>query len=228
MNNVLTDRESFVVVNYGERYTQRQSLNLTDPSQLLVKRSFDLILSILALIFICSWLFPLIAILIKTSSKGPVVFKQLRHGRNNVPFYCFKFRTMKVNDEADTRQATKHDPRVTRIGSFLRKTSLDELPQIFNVIFGEMSIVGPRPHAVPMNDKFSEGIEHFMSRHAVKPGITGLAQSKGYRGETRDFYDIYSRCKLDLFYIKNWSLLLDIKIMVWTIVSLILKNKKAY
>src|SRR5690606_543948 len=217
MNNVLTDRESFVVVNYGAPFIQKQSLNLTDPSQLLLKRSLDLLLSFLALIFICSWFFPLISILIKASSKGPIVFKQLRHGRNNVPFYCFKFRTMRVNDEADTRQATKHDPRVTKIGLFLRKTSLDELPQIFNVILGEMSIVGPRPHAVPMNDKFSEGIEHFMSRHAVKPGITGLAQSKGYRGETRDFYDIYSRCKLDLFYIKNWSLLLDIKIIVWTI-----------
>jgi putative colanic acid biosynthesis UDP-glucose lipid carrier transferase len=135
---------------------------------------------------------------------------------------------MKANNEADTKQAVRHDPRVTKIGLFLRRTSLDELPQIFNVLLGQMSIVGPRPHAVPMNQKFSEGIDNFMFRHAVKPGITGLAQSKGFRGETKGFLDIYSRCRLDLFYIRNWSILLDIKIVIWTGVSLIMKNKNAY
>src|SRR5690606_34334827 len=178
--------------------------------------------------FICSWLFPLIALLIKSTSSGPVVFKQLRHGRNNVPFYCFKFRTMRINDEADTRQASRNDPRITKIGAILRRTSLDELPQIMNVIRGEMSLVGPRPHAMYMNVIFSEGIDNFMFRHAVKPGITGLAQSKGLRGEAKDFYDIYSRCKLDLFYIKYWSPLLDLKIIVWTLGSLLVRNKNAY
>lgn len=228
MNHTFTSRPNFTIINYGTNYSQRQSLNLTDPSQLLLKRSFDILFGLLVIVFICSWLFPIIALMIKFTSKGPILFKQLRHGKDNVPFYCFKFRTMRINDEADTRQATKHDPRITKIGSILRRTSLDELPQFLNVLMGEMSIVGPRPHAVPMNDKFSEGINNFMFRHVVKPGITGLAQSKGFRGETLDFYDIYSRCKLDLFYIKNWSLLLDIKIMAWTFASLILKNKNAY
>lgn len=228
MNNTFTGDANFTFVNYSKSAPQRQSLNLTDPSQLVLKRGLDIVFSLLFVIFVCSWLFPLIALLIKFSSKGPVLFKQLRHGRNNVPFYCFKFRTMRVNNESDTKQATRNDPRITKIGGVLRKTSLDELPQFLNVLMGEMSIVGPRPHAIPMNNKFSEGINNFMFRHAVKPGITGLAQSKGFRGETIGFYDIYSRCKLDLFYIKNWSLLLDVRIMVWTFISLLLGNKKAY
>lgn len=228
MNNTFTSGCNFTFANYSEMYSQRKSLKLTDSSQLAWKRGLDIVLSLLIVILVCSWLFPLIALMIKSTSKGPVLFKQLRHGRNNVPFYCFKFRTMIVNDESDTKQATRNDPRITKVGAVLRKTSLDELPQFLNVLMGEMSIVGPRPHAIPMNDKFSEGIDNFMFRHAVKPGITGLAQSKGFRGETIDFYDIYSRCKLDLFYIKNWSLLLDIKIMVWTFASLLLSNKKAY
>src|SRR5690554_2879161 len=228
MSSVLTSRHNFIVVNYGESFVRRQSLNLNDPSQVVIKRGFDLLFAFLVIVFIFSWLFPLIAILIKSTSKGPVLFKQLRHGKDNVPFYCYKFRTMRINDTADTHQATKHDPRVTKVGAFLRKSSLDELPQMFNVILGEMAIVGPRPHAVLMNERFSEGIDNFMFRHTVKPGITGLAQSKGYRGETKDFYDIYSRCKLDLFYIKNWSIFLDMKIILWTIVSLLLNKDKAY
>lgn len=228
MNDFFTSRERFIVMNYGARVSQDRSLNLTDPSQLILKRGFDIFLSLLTLFLICSWIFPIIALFIKVTSAGPVVFKQLRHGKDNVPFYCYKFRTMRVNDEADTKQATKGDPRITKVGSILRKTSLDELPQIMNVLFGDMSIVGPRPHAMPMNVKFSEDIDNFMCRHAVKPGITGLAQSRGYRGETRDFHDINSRCKLDLFYIKNWSLLLDVKIIVWTVGTLMLKNSNAY
>ena len=228
MNNTFTSGSNFTFVNYSKSAPQKQSLNLTDPSQLVLKRGLDIVFSLLFVIFVFSWLFPLIALMIKSTSKGPVLFKQLRHGRNNVPFYCFKFRTMRVNNESDTKQATRNDPRITKVGAVLRKTSLDELPQFLNVLMGEMSIVGPRPHAIPMNDKFSEGINNFMFRHAVKPGITGLAQSKGFRGETIGFYDIYSRCKLDLFYIKNWSLLLDVKIMVWTFVSLLLSDKKVY
>ncbi|SHN34635.1 putative colanic acid biosysnthesis UDP-glucose lipid carrier transferase [Cyclobacterium lianum] len=199
-----------------------------DESQLFVKRSLDLVLSIGLVVFVFSWLFPIIGLLIKATSKGPVFFQQLRHGKDNVPFYCLKFRTMYLNDQADVKQATKNDPRVTWIGKFLRKSSMDELPQFFNVIKGDMSIVGPRPHAVPMNYKFSAEIDNFMFRHTVKPGITGLAQAKGFRGETRDFYDIYSRCKLDIFYVNNWSPFLDLKIIFWTIVSMLIDKDKAY
>jgi putative colanic acid biosynthesis UDP-glucose lipid carrier transferase len=228
MNNIFTSDPGLVVVNYGENVFPRQSSHWSDPSQTLLKRGLDVFLSVLVVVFILSWVFPLIAILIKSSSKGPLLFKQLRHGRDNVPFYCYKFRTMRVNDAADTQQATEDDPRVTKIGAFLRRSSLDELPQFLNVLKGEMSIVGPRPHAVRMNERFSEEVENFMFRHAVKPGITGLAQSKGYRGETKDFYDIYSRCKLDLFYIKNWSVILDLRIIIWTSVALLMKNHRVY
>lgn len=229
MNNIFTSEPGVMVVNYGENIVPKQSTQWSDPSQTLLKRGLDVILSLLVIVFVLSWLFPLIAILIKSSSNGPILFKQLRHGRDNVPFYCYKFRTMRVNNMADTQQAVKNDPRVTKIGAFLRRSSLDELPQFINVLKGEMSIVGPRPHAVMMNEVFSEEIENFMFRHAVKPGITGLAQSKGFRGETKDFYDIYSRCRLDLFYIKNWSVFLDLKIILWTSVALLVKkNHRAY
>lgn len=224
MSNILTSDQNIMRVNYSET----RSSHLSDPSQLLFKKYFDVFVSLLVIVFILSWLLPLIAVFIKSTSEGPLLFKQLRHGRNNVPFYCYKFRTMKVNDTADTHQAVENDPRVTRVGAFLRKSSLDELPQIINVLKGEMSIVGPRPHAILMNHKFSEGIDNFMSRHAVKPGLTGLAQSKGFRGETKDFHDIYSRAKLDMFYIKNWSLFLDLKIIGWTTIVLIFKNHRAY
>jgi putative colanic acid biosysnthesis UDP-glucose lipid carrier transferase len=208
--------------------TKFLSYSFLTGSQQSLKRSIDVIFSLFAFVFIFSWLFPIIGIMIKLDSKGPVFFKQLRHGKNNIPFYCYKFRTMRANKEADTKQATENDPRVTPLGRFLRKTSLDELPQFFNVFMGEMSVVGPRPHAIPMNQKFCEEIDNFMYRHTVKPGITGLAQAKGYRGETRNFFDIYSRCKLDIFYVDNWSPWLDIKIMVWTFISLVEGKSKAY
>src|SRR5690606_17757630 len=174
---------------------------IRDSSEVFGKRVFDLIFALFALVFICSWLFPIIAVAIKFTSKGPVFFKQLRHGKDNVPFYCYKFRTMILNKEADTLQAIKNDQRITKVGRILRRSSIDELPQIINVLKGEMSIVGPRPHAVLMNEVFSKEINNFMFRHAVKPGITGLAQSKGFRGETKDFYDLHSRYKLDMFYV---------------------------
>lgn len=216
------------------RKKRRESTKKVFPSKFLnttqqkFKRAFDFFASVFLFITVFSWLFPLIGIIIKLDSKGPVFFKQLRHGKDNVPFYCYKFRSMHENGEADTRQATKDDARITRIGGFLRRSSLDELPQFINVLIGEMSIVGPRPHTIPMNHKFSEEIDNFMYRHTVKPGITGLAQAKGFRGETKDFYDIYSRCKLDIFYIDNWSPILDIKIIIWTIFSMILKKADVY
>ncbi|MCC5936761.1 MAG: sugar transferase [Lunatimonas sp.] len=212
----------------SRRPKKPRAAKFLNPKQDQLKRAFDILVSATLFLFVFSWLFPLIALSIKLDSKGPVLFRQLRHGKDNVPFYCFKFRTMHPNREADFKQATRNDPRVTRIGSFLRKTSLDELPQFMNVLIGEMSIVGPRPHALPMNDRFSAEINNFMYRHAVRPGITGLAQAKGFRGETKTFYDIYSRCKLDIFYVDNWSLLLDMKIIAWTAISLAIKKTEVY
>ena len=221
MNGTFTQTREQELISEVERQTN-------DSSKRLMKRVFDLILSFLTLIFIASWLFPLIAIAIKLNSSGPVFFKQLRHGKDNVPFYCYKFRTMVTNDQADILQAVKDDRRITPVGGLLRKTSLDELPQIFNVLRGDMSIVGPRPHAVPMNEIFAKEIDNFMLRHSVKPGITGLAQSKGFRGETKDFFDIHSRYKFDMFYIRNWCIYLDSKIILQTFHSLMFKNDKAY
>jgi putative colanic acid biosynthesis UDP-glucose lipid carrier transferase len=206
----------------------RYSANLLDSSQITAKRIFEIFAVSIFLILIASWLFPIIALFIKMESKGPVFYKQLRHGQNNVPFYCLKFRSMKFEAEGNFKQATKGDSRVTRVGSFLRKSSLDELPQLLNVLIGEMAIVGPRPHAIPMNKEFAEKIENFMCRHMVKPGITGLAQSKGYRGEINDAFDMNARLRYDLFYIKNWSFLFDIKIILWTFHSLIYKTENVY
>jgi putative colanic acid biosynthesis UDP-glucose lipid carrier transferase len=235
MENILTIQKSSRSVqrnsnrNITKNADQFQPKDLSgDFSKRLLKRVFDLVFSLVTVIFFLSWMFPVLAIMIKLDSKGPVFFRQLRHGRGNRHFYCYKFRTMVINDEADIKQATQDDSRVTRIGKFLRRTSMDELPQVFNVILGNMSIVGPRPHAVPMNIEFAKEIDNFMVRHAVKPGITGLAQAKGYRGEIKNFYDIYSRFKLDYFYVRNWCLLLDIKIVIETANSLIYNNHKAY
>jgi len=193
-----------------------------------VKRGFDLIFSTLVLVFIFSWLIPIIGILIKLESKGPIFFKQLRNGRDNHPFACWKFRTMVVNNEADTKQATKNDSRITKVGAILRKTSIDELPQFINVFLGEMSVVGPRPHPIKLNQEFQPKIDRFIQRHAVKPGITGLAQAKGFRGETAAFSDMSGRVRLDKFYVKNWSLILDFKIIVLTIVSILRGSENAY
>lgn len=204
------------------------AVHLTDSKMLLVKRILDVFFSVVFLFFVLSWLFPLIAVLIRMDSKGPVLFKQLRHGKGNQPFWCYKFRTMVRSQDADTRQATKNDQRVTRLGRFLRKTSLDETPQFINVLLGNMSVIGPRPHTVPMNDFFSNEIGNYMFRHSVKPGISGLAQVKGYRGEVLSFFDIYGRVKLDHFYIRNWCLLLDFKIIFWTFSALIFNSRKAY
>jgi putative colanic acid biosynthesis UDP-glucose lipid carrier transferase len=199
-----------------------------EPERLSEKRFYDLLITFLSLVFIASWLFPLIAILIKLTSKGPVFFKQLRHGKDNIPFYCYKFRTMVINEDADTLQARKNDNRVTKIGFILRRSSLDELPQLFNVIKGEMSIVGPRPHSVLMNEIFAKEIPGYMNRHNMKPGITGLAQSKGFRGEINNFYDLNARYKLDMFYLNNWCLYFDFKIIMWTCYSVLFRNSKAY
>jgi putative colanic acid biosynthesis UDP-glucose lipid carrier transferase len=207
---------------------KRYSANLLDNSQIFAKRVFEILSVSAFLVLVASWLFPIIALIIKLESKGPVFYKQLRHGQNNVPFYCIKFRSMKFDPEGQFRPASKGDSRVTRFGSFLRKSSLDELPQLLNVLMGEMAIVGPRPHAIPMNKEFAEKIENFMFRHMVKPGITGLAQAKGYRGEIKDISDMNARLRYDLFYIKNWSFMFDLKIIFITFYGLVFKNENAY
>lgn len=218
-NFVKRQQEAKIRVLYGKNDSYQKRLG---------KRVFDLIVSVFVTVFVLSWLFPLIGILIKLDSKGSVLFKQQRHGRGNKVFYCYKFRTMVKNNEADTRQATQNDARITRVGKFLRKSSLDELPQVLNVLLGDMSIVGPRPHAVPMNLEFAKEIGGFMQRHRVKPGITGLAQCKGYRGEIINFQELHSRFRLDFFYVRKWCLLFDIKIVIETVVSLMTRNEKAY
>jgi exopolysaccharide biosynthesis polyprenyl glycosylphosphotransferase len=192
------------------------------------KRTFDLVFSTFFILSVLSWLLPLIAVLIKIDSKGPVFFIQKRNGRGNRPFPCFKFRTMIVNYESDTKQATSNDSRVTKIGRYLRKSSIDELPQFLNVFIGDMSIIGPRPHPVNLNEKFAPIVQKLKSRHYVKPGITGLAQALGYRGETSTLFDMKSRITLDRFYIENWSFGLDMRIIYLTVISLIRGSEKAY
>lgn len=196
-------------------------------NQLTYKKLEDYLLSIIILLII-SPLLLLIAACIKLSSKGPVLFKQRRYGLNGEVIEVYKFRTMNVlEDGASVPQAIKDDPRITSIGSFLRRTSLDELPQFFNVLQGNMSIVGPRPHAVAHNEHYRTLIQGYMLRHKVKPGITGWAQVNGYRGETETLEKMQSRVEYDLFYINNWTLGLDLKIIGLTILKGFI-NKSAY
>ena len=182
----------------------------------LVKDSFDKVFSMVMLVLMTP-LFIVIAIGIKWSSPGPVFFRQPRHGLNGRKFNVYKFRTMKLHDEHGTViQATQHDARVTPLGHFLRRTSLDELPQFFNVLIGDMSVVGPRPHALQHNELYKDQVETYMLRHRVKPGITGWAQIHGYRGETDTLEKMAKRVQFDLYYIKNWSLWMDLQIILWT------------
>jgi putative colanic acid biosysnthesis UDP-glucose lipid carrier transferase len=205
-----------------------REIPIEEPLNHLIKRVFDVLFSMIIILGILSWLTPIIAILIKLESKGPIFFSQYRNGFNYKTFKCYKFRSMTQNDNAHLKQATKNDQRITKIGKFLRKTSIDELPQFFNVLLGDMSVVGPRPHMVSHTNMYAKKIDKFMVRHFVKPGITGLAQVKGYRGEIETDKDIVNRVKYDIFYIENWSLLLDIKIIVKTIINMIFGEPKAY
>ncbi|OYQ33304.1 undecaprenyl-phosphate glucose phosphotransferase [Flavobacterium cyanobacteriorum] len=192
-----------------------------------VKRVFDIAFSLLVIIFVLSWLAPIMAILIKLESKGPIFFKQSRPGINEKEFFCYKFRSMHLNETTET-SVTKNDPRVTRIGKFIRKTSIDELPQFINVLLGEMSVVGPRPHLWSQNKMYSNKIKKYIVRLYVKPGITGLAQVRGFRGEIETDEDMINRIKYDVFYIENWSLILDIKIIFQTVVNIFKGEEKAY
>ncbi|MFD1314943.1 undecaprenyl-phosphate glucose phosphotransferase [Namhaeicola litoreus] len=199
-----------------------------NPVNQLFKRSFDVLFSMFIIVFVLSWLTPLLFVLIKLESKGPLFFKQQRHGLKGNQFICYKFRSMFVNDTSEAEPATKSDCRVTTIGKFLRKTSIDELPQFINVLKGEMSIVGPRPHMLSQTEKYAKIVDKFMVRHMVKPGITGLAQTSGYRGEIEKNADMSNRVRFDIFYIENWSFLLDLKIMAKTVYNALRGDIKAY
>lgn len=200
---------------------------LSIPMNAAMKRIFDFLVSSVVLVLSPLVLIP-VGIAIKISSPGPIFFKQRRTGFRGKPFTCYKFRTMRVNGQSDTVQATKNDPRKTRVGDFLRKTSIDELPQFFNVWRGEMSIVGPRPHMEQQTQTYSELIDKYMLRHVIKPGVTGWAQVNGYRGLTDELWKMEKRVEYDVWYTENWNFFLDLKIIVLTVVNAIRGEKNAF
>ncbi len=200
---------------------------LTKSLNQLLKRAFDLAMAIPATILSPLVLIP-VSIGIKLSSPGPIFFKQKRTGIYGKEFTCYKFRTMRINNEADTLQATENDPRKTKFGNFLRRTSIDELPQFYNVLFGNMSVVGPRPHMVSQTEDYSRIIDKYMVRHAVKPGITGWAQINGYRGGTKHLWQMEKRVEFDVWYIQHWNFFLDLKIVLLTIINAFRRDNNAY
>lgn len=193
-----------------------------------LKRSFDILFSLAFTVFVFPILFIVLGTIIKSTSKGPIFFLQKRTGKEGKEFTCIKFRTMTVNKDADEKQATKGDARVTKIGAFMRKTNLDEMPQFLNVLVGDMSIVGPRPHMLKHTEIYSHLIDKYMVRHFAKPGITGWAQVTGFRGETKDLSEMEGRIKQDVWYIENWTFWLDLKIIFKTVANMIKGEEKAY
>lgn len=205
---------------------RREPLELLENR--IVKRTFDIVCSTLFLCTIFPFIYIIVGVAIKMSSPGPIFFKQKRNGEDGKEFWCYKFRSMRVNAQCDTLQATEHDPRKTRIGEIIRKTSIDELPQFINVFKGDMSIVGPRPHMLKHTQEYSLLINKFMVRHFVKPGITGWAQVTGYRGETKELWQMEGRVMRDIWYIEHWTFLLDLYIMYKTVYNAIHGEKEAY
>jgi len=201
---------------------------LEDVTNGVKKRAFDIIFSLLIIVFVLSWLLPILALLIKLNSKGPVFFVQLRSGKDNKQFRCFKFRSLSVNKDAHTRQVTRDDARITPLGKFLRKTNLDELPQFFNVLMGNMSVVGPRPHMLRHTEMYSKLLEEYMIRHFVKPGVTGWAQVNGLRGEIKQQEQLRNRIEHDIWYMENWSLWLDLRIIFLTLYTTVKGDKNAF
>ena len=221
-----------LIPDAGKLYSKDQSIEFYDDTLVvlnvkklpfefnenyLIKRFFDIIFSSLVCFLVLTWLMPILWILIKIESKGPTIFSQKREGLDGEKFVCYKFRSMKINKMSDKIHASTNDHRVTKIGAFMRKTSIDELPQFFNVLKGEMSVVGPRPHLPSLSVEYQKDVDDYLRRHIVKPGITGLAQVSGFRGEIKKRSDIKNRVRLDIFYIENWSFLLDVKIILMTI-----------
>jgi len=207
-----------------------RALPLDKYENKILKRFFDLIFSIFFLVIIGSWLFPIIALLIKLNSKGSVFFIQERWGVNNKMIKCIKFRTMfQKNTDDDTFQhTTRNDPRVTSVGKWLRKLNIDEMPQFFNVFAGSMSVVGPRPHVIPQNEDFMNKIDSYLMRHLIKPGLTGWAQVNGARGEMTDLHHLQTRLNYDIYYIHRWTFLLDIQIILQTVVNMFKGDEHAY
>jgi len=189
-----------------------------------LKRAFDVVISSFVILFLLSWLTPVFGIIIKLQSRGPILFTQSRNGQNGIPFKCFKFRSMIINKNADKVFADHNDKRLTRFGRFIRISALDELPQFINVFLGDMAIIGPRPHPILLNKEYEEKIQKFNKRHQFKPGITGLAQISGLRGKINNYSEMSSRVKLDRYYFKNWSFLLDLKIFFNTFFKMIKFN----
>ena len=201
---------------------------LESPFNKLTKRLFDLFFSSCVIVFIYPWLFPIVFFIQKLTSKGPVFFVQQRSGQDNIAFNCYKFRTMEENEESTTKGTIKNDPRITPFGKILRKSRIDELPQFINVIVGQMSIVGPRPHMLKHTEEYSKLIDDFFVRHYIKPGITGWAQTKGYLNENEKLLEMKDKVKKDVWYIENWSFTLDLRIILITALNIIRKDKNAY
>ncbi|MFY9242539.1 MAG: exopolysaccharide biosynthesis polyprenyl glycosylphosphotransferase [Polaribacter sp.] len=221
--------KDFILEYYG-------TIPILKPKQLpferiethILKRMFDIFFSLFVFVFILSWLLPILFVFVKINSKGPFIFKQIRDGVDGQQFYCYKIRSMKINSLADKISTTKNDTRITKVGAFLRRTSLDELPQFFNVLIGDMSVIGPRPHMNIQTERYLKEIDNYLMRNSVRPGITGLAQVSGFRGEVKNKSDIENRVRLDIFYIENWSFFLDIKIIAQTFLSILKGEEKAY
>lgn len=202
---------------------------LQQPTWIFIKRLFDIVFALLVFIFIYSWLIPIMAVIIKLESRGPVFFLQDRWGKNGQKFKCYKFRSMRAEqDGGEFQQARKSDNRITKVGAFIRKTSIDELPQFINVLLGDMSVVGPRPHAHEHNLLTKDTVDKYMMRHWVKPGVTGWAQVNGFRGETKTVEQMQLRVDYDIWYIEHWSLWLDLKIIFMTVYNLIKGEEMAY
>lgn len=225
--NIFSKKLKFEYYDYLPILSLRD-IPLHNSLNAVLKRAFDIVFSLFVIFGLLIWVGPILAFLITLESKGPVFFIQKRTGFDNKEFQCFKFRSMAMNDTADAKQAGKNDMRVTKIGRFIRKTSIDELPQFYNVLFGNMSVVGPRPHMIKHTDEYANRVDKYMLRHFVKPGITGLAQVRGYRGEIEKDSDIQNRIKFDIFYVENWSFFLDLKIIVQTVINAFKGEEKAY
>lgn len=200
---------------------------LQNPVKRWAKRCFDIVLSLVFLIP-TAIIFPFIFIIIKIQSPGPILFKQKRTGLDGKTFNCFKFRSMHVNKDADKLQATENDPRKFPFGNFMRKANIDELPQFLNVLKGDMSIVGPRPHMLAHTEQYAALIDKYMVRHMVKPGVTGWAQVTGFRGETKELWQMEGRVKRDIWYMEHWSIWLDIRIIWLTAKTIFIHDKHAY
>ncbi|MCY1510119.1 UDP-glucose:undecaprenyl-phosphate glucose-1-phosphate transferase [compost metagenome] len=217
LNHSVSDIDGLAAINLNE------SPLTSYPTAALTKAALDRSVALLAILLLSPLLLGT-SLAVKLSSPGPVLFKQKRHGWNGKVIKVWKFRSMRVHADAHVKQATREDPRITRVGRFIRRTSIDELPQLFNVLQGRMSLVGPRPHAVAHNDYYTGKIDAYMARHRIKPGITGLAQISGSRGETETIDKMERRVELDLAYINNWSIWLDLKILIKTPFTLLSKD----